>query len=743
MEKLVYMIATGQRSQIDSYLDKWYKKGVLGDKNMTIDGKTEFKPDGSSVFVPDGKGIDQNTAVYETLKNALDTIQQTIESEVDVKYLTPEGFEQLTLLGYNIDEIKKNPQLIGASTLVALKDYGSFQNDLYKNLTKLVETKIALEARIKELNVPATTEDEKKKVADNLKNDATIKKLQEDLKKFREKKDDLFAGKYNKYYSGQAFFAANKNLYENFTTLDKETYVKLRYSRNYDSYTEDQKKVLDAEFSDYTQVDGRNNIYRAYDLYLDLSKKFGPKVGPNVKKLETALKNRNLPENTIGKTVFNKQAEIEKEKAKILAIDEKARTSEQITRLSELEVESNENKELLDIITKNPAIAEIAQDLSLNADFFKNLADDKGKINIYDDVSATKIGAQAHTSSASLLNETKLLLAALRRQYRSDANSGNFRYDDNALTFLFGRAVSSFKKNVGVENAFESYFSDFYNDPDNLDGSGEIKPELVDQIELDPSMPMWTSLPPFMSNQSEIIRLANELLDNIGGNNIVAKAAYDALLQEIGKTSKLLDPVNKKYLDSFLKHLVPSINGTSIIDLMNEFDEYRSKINYSTFAEIAKEIGVDLVNSNLFDLVQQESMKLANSGKIRDYVINNPIVTSSLSNKSLNPIVKAITAVITGASDGTNAVINNFKVDNDKMPKLLEISKDTAKMILKQGNEFIDRIELLRAISDSNGKNTIRKHKETTINMRPKFLNAVLNIADSIKDKLGIDVKTM
>ena len=30
MEKLVYLIATGNRSEIDYYLDKWYKKGAAG-----------------------------------------------------------------------------------------------------------------------------------------------------------------------------------------------------------------------------------------------------------------------------------------------------------------------------------------------------------------------------------------------------------------------------------------------------------------------------------------------------------------------------------------------------------------------------------------------------------------------------------------------------------------------------------------------------------------------------------------
>lgn len=237
--------------------------------------------------------------------------------------------------------------------------------------------------------------------------------------------------------------------------------------------------------------------------------------------------------------------------------------------------------------------------------------------------------------------------------------------------------------------------------------------------------------------------MAQEVLNNVGKNNEAANNAYNALLSEIGKSSRLLEAGNEEYLNDFLNYILPTIDSKNIHDIITEFDDYRSKINYSVFGKIAQTIGTDLVNTNLFDLVQQEYLHLANSNQLADYIINSPAIKTSFANETITPIVKAINAVISGAADGTNAVINNFKEDVDNMPHLAEMSKDTAKMIVAQGNNFLERIKFLSKLSEQNGNRAIKKHRDTTINMRPKFSNAVLNIADSINKELGIDIKSL
>ena len=93
-------------------------------------------------------------------------------------------------MGYTpIEAMKENPNLLGASTLVALQDYSSFQKDFHKNLTDIVKYKLAIQERTKELSDAASaanTEDEKKTQAESIKNDA---KIQEYTKKLKELRD--------------------------------------------------------------------------------------------------------------------------------------------------------------------------------------------------------------------------------------------------------------------------------------------------------------------------------------------------------------------------------------------------------------------------------------------------------------------------------------------------------------------------------------------------------------------------
>ena len=63
MEKLVYLIATGNRSEIDYYLDKWHKKGALGNTNLAIDGDVLTSLDGKEQYIPKTFGTNQNDAV--------------------------------------------------------------------------------------------------------------------------------------------------------------------------------------------------------------------------------------------------------------------------------------------------------------------------------------------------------------------------------------------------------------------------------------------------------------------------------------------------------------------------------------------------------------------------------------------------------------------------------------------------------------------------------------------------------
>ena len=149
----------------------------------------------------------------------------------------------------------------------------------------MVQTKLALEDRIKTLSKAAGTQEERKENADSISKDKTVIELQEKLKKARELNQDFLSGKKNQYYSGQGFFAANVPLHNRFLDLSLENYTELTRGRAFDSFNEEQKEAIKKEHADYASKEGRKGIYRAYDLYLELSQKYASILKPHIDKL--------------------------------------------------------------------------------------------------------------------------------------------------------------------------------------------------------------------------------------------------------------------------------------------------------------------------------------------------------------------------------------------------------------------------------------------------------------------------
>ena len=239
--------------------------------------------------------------------------------------------------------------------------------------------------------------------------------------------------------------------------------------------------------------------------------------------------------------------------------------------------------------------------------------------------------------------------------------------------------------------------------------------------------------------QTEIENHINNIVNNLT-DSVLVDSEYKELLKSISKVSKLTDPINEKYLKGFLDTVLPTINGKSIIDIVHEFDEYREKINYSPFLSIAAQIGVDVKDLNLLQLVNKESQRLSNSDRVDSYIMSDAN-RKALDNENLKKSLDIVNALCIGAADGTNATMNNF--NGGTIPKLGVINPDAAKFLLKQGDILLNRINFLRTISDGNKANSLREHKQTAITMNPKFIKAILDLNDEFEKEFSINLKNI
>lgn len=730
-QRLIYYLAQGKRSEIDEYLNRWYQKGVLGNKNLSIDGEVMSSLDGKSEFIPSTSGIDQNEAVYRSLKGFLDSMQQAIESEIpDGRYLTGEGLAQLRTLGYT--DVVDNPRLITASAISALGDYASFDNDLYKVLDQIITTKSELSAEVDKLSSEKTpaTEEERKAQSDSIKNNSRIKELQERLKKLREEKDAFFSGAKNKYYAGQALFAANEGLHQSFVNLDKNTYVKLKYGLSYDSFNDEDKTKIDDDYNMYNSKEGRENIYRAYDLYLKLSTNFADVIQKHAEDLDKQLsQDRPL---ILGIAEFvNAQKEYDrfaKEYSELEAVDLDSRTEDQNNRMTELRVKLEAIHESMEKIKDNPILSIITSDEVANQFFTATGIDNKTRI--YHD---STVSGNSSVIATNILN-------ILREIYKNDISTGNYRFDDSELQALLQGIAGSYKREGGAETRWTEYDSNIL----SIKYDGDI--DIIDSIEKDPSNPIL-----FGNNEdfkNSVIRIADNFVKNIGINNAVAMQYYNELLNLLRENTNLLEAGNKEYLNDFLTYILPTIDNKTVPEILTEFDGYRSKIHYSAFLDLAAKLGTDVKDTNLLNLVQQELLNLSTQPNLFDYLIKNKAIASSLKSDSIKTTLDIVTAVIQGAYDGTNDIMNNFKdtsTDNNdtSIPTLATMSDKAGKELLFQGEELRSRIAFLSGLSETNEKRSLLTHKNTAINMRPKWIKAMLSLSDSFEKEFGFSLQDL
>ncbi len=759
MEKLVYLIATGNRSEIDYYLDKWYKKGVLGNTNLAIDGDVMTSLDGKEQYIPKTFGVNQNEAVYNVLKNTLDTIQQAVESETYQNLFSSESWNNLMKMGYSpIEAMKENPNLLGASTLVALQDYSSFQKDFHKNLTEIVKYKLAIKERKDELSKSAptaNTEDEKKTQAESINNDAKIQEYNKKLEELRKEREKFLNGEKNRYYSGQALFAANEKLHKEFVDLSKETYAKLKKGMSYESLNEDEKKKLDAEYDEYYAKEGREKIYRAYDFYLSLAEKFAPIIKKYGETLDKDYKkDGKLPQIFAITDYLNTDVEINKLdkeakdlQDKIATLKAQESTPEIDQQIRDAELELSDIRIKADTLDKQRRFALLNTNLSTisvtdreRLEALIGSTDSEGNISLSGDTVQMDENKNVVLTPGSV---TKKIFDGLRKEYAQNADKGEYRYDDNEYFTALKLVAKTYARSGGAEGAITNYLSDVYQKYyDSINGQ-YFSDEIEQVFEKHPGTPPWIDYSPGESHL-EVAEQANKVVQNLGVDNAAAIRAYEELLNLIGEKTNLLEPENKVYLDELLKYLIPYIDGESIIDIIKEIDTLREKkINYSAYYSIAKEIGTDVQNLNLLDLIQKELMNLASAPRLDEYIIKNKSINQALDSKSLAPVFNIVNSLIGGATSGINTTINSFSGTAKDAVELPVMSQNAANLFLNQGAALVERVDFLKILSDSNNARSLRKHKDTSISMTPKWIKAILGLSDSFNKSFGIDLSEL
>lgn len=261
-EQILYMLATGKEAELKDRLKVLYQKGKLGNSNLSATEVVTTK-DGQKYYKQGTEDNNQNLYMYKAMSAYIDYMANIINN-FGLNLMHTDNFinnkqevidfNSLTGLGEaEFLEYKKTNPLI--ETIKNFKLETSYISDLVGIASEIVDLESKIADAVK--NTPAKTDEQKQQVAENNKNTASIKEMQQRLKELKERRDNLILGKNDDVYAHQALFITSKNIYEPFIGLltgdqkatSKELYAERIYGKNYKALNETQKRIVDQQFA--------------------------------------------------------------------------------------------------------------------------------------------------------------------------------------------------------------------------------------------------------------------------------------------------------------------------------------------------------------------------------------------------------------------------------------------------------------------------------------------------------------
>jgi hypothetical protein len=138
-------------------------------------------------------------------------------------------------------------------------------------------------------------------------------------------------------------------------------------------------------------------------------------------------------------------------------------------------------------------------------------------------------------------------------------------------------------------------------------------------------------------------------------------------------------------------------------------------------------------------MINSEIKSLSGKEKITDYAIDSQHIYNQL--KSTQTLLRAFTGVIQGAYDGYNESLNPIRQSLGKNI-LAQIDENVAQRLLDDALILDKKISTLINLHDSNNESKLKTQKDIAINIKPKFIQSLLN-ENFVKDfdsKFGINL---
>lgn len=747
-ERLLWYERNGYGKEIRDRIDKLYKQGKLGNKNLSAKPKKLQKLDENTEMIVYGSGDEndnQNLFVYNSINAYLDKLDVAIAR--DDLFSNSEVFDRILKSVTSKRELDDSREETAEEKLYHfLEDYDTAKvltlqqlgflsvvrenaDKLSLDILKLRRDIEGVKNKIREEN--HITDNNRSQEEDLFKNNLYLKDLEKELKEKQTAFKEIAEGKRNGYYIGLAHVKANpayrqlytevneefsKNLQEGFITTGVENYCLVTRGLNYNELTdEDLKNKIREEYEAMQNIEDEDIDQKIYDYHL----RFAQKFNPDIEAANETLKGKQI---IFAPDLF---VNVAKELAdEIGDAPMKQAVSELEKQLTELKDDTSEETGTVRGVLIKDALEKMfptIPGLSRETDMLRLLSKLNDAVtsgNAYSDVSWFKglilgklVGdanakinrdneAQKNTDvSISISNRLKDLIAKHKAEIMSSA--------ENLKNFF--NSIEDIANIERINELAELLQNDDLDDDDRIELEGDVEDAIKDKFALvngDGNPVAYNSLMDKINAIYTAIRTDGDVSDN-----------YNDLIKFVSDNTGLETDEAKKFIDSAI---FPGKNlAEYVIAEQTKFDP-ASKLVEQMLDKFQMYSGINLFNAMKL-LKDREALKARLIKKDEFGLTDSEEAQLQMALSAL----RVIAATINGSIDGLNEEINISEGSN-----LAVTQEELAPIYLQQIKLLVDRIDNLLNLSRMNKGKTAKAQQETFIQITKKRIDSLLDLEE-------------
>lgn len=701
MDQVTYLIANNRESELYKYFDLWESKGRLGSTNLSgSDIKKLNLPGNENQWVA---GVDskytQNQAVADAARNHIRFISETLNNE----RFTNMSKTLTQALSKDLTDRQASAQIINS-----LKINGGITRGFTRLGSRITKTIAALNAETEKIKSTKANDsaEEKARIQEAINNSEKIKSLQTELSELRTLRDRIINGDLNDTYVAKALLLLDQPVSSNLNDFSKEQFAQFNFGLNYGSLTSEQKNTVDELYNDFMAESG---MYRQ-DVIFDVWSKANDILTPKIEEIKQKLQGLDVTKLYGTALMIQERDKVAKEKddleAKRNELQNKTdKTKEENDELTSLESRINDLDNQLKQYDNSPGLflSQTGAEKTLLSDLQKAILE----LNINSDTK--KVGDLIKNLYTSVKNNKQVL--------QNDAELNRF-YEWIRATFLT-QDVSA-----RLENYANSKREEFFNaNPYATEEDDEWRSLWIPRDATGEWMSSGSIFDTTDNNiKAEFVTKVNEFVELFGRNNTEAIKKYDEIIKYLKDNTTLDDTEIKK----LLTELTPQVGDQSVVDFMKDIDNIRKDITYAPFNELFQSFITEMTGTRLpiIDVINAEALRLSEAQSVHDYQIINPFAKQELQNAEL--LINGVISVLTGATDGLNEQVNKIKSRLGK-DVWSELDENTGKYLLNEAIKLKNQITILLKLDERNGANKLAIQNDIMVNMRPKFIKALID----------------